>query len=57
MLSLVPIDVWIAAVLAGAVVLLAFFGPSIGAFAAIYIGLACARILSSKSSTANLAED
>ena len=39
MLSLIPIDVWIAAVLAGAVVLLAFFGPSLWAFAAIYIGV------------------
>jgi hypothetical protein len=39
MLSLIPIDVWIAAALAGTVVLLAFFGPSISAFAAIYIGL------------------
>ena len=39
MLSLIPIDVWIAAVLAGTVVLLAFFGPPIWAFAAIYIGV------------------
>ena len=39
MLSLIPIDVWIAAALAGTVVLLAFFGPPISAFAAIYIGL------------------
>ena len=39
MLSLIPIDVWIAAALAGIVVLLAFFGPPISAFAAIYIGL------------------
>ena len=46
MLSLIPRDIWIAAVLAGAVVLLAFFGPSLWAFAAIY--LACSRILSSK---------
>ena len=43
-LSLVPIDVWIAAALAGTVVLLAFFGPPISAFAAIYIGL-CAYIV------------
>jgi hypothetical protein len=44
MLSLMPVDVWIAAVLAGAIILLAFFGPSTGAFAAIYIGL-CAYIV------------
>ena len=44
MLSLIPIDVWIAAVLAGAVVLLAFFGPSTWAFAAIYVGV-CAYIV------------
>ena len=36
---MIPIDVWIAAALAGIVVLLAFFGPPISAFAAIYIGL------------------
>jgi hypothetical protein len=39
MLSLIPIDVWIAAALAGTGVLLAFFGPPIWAFAPIYIGL------------------
>ena len=39
MLSLIPIDVWIAAALAGIVVVLAFFGPPISAFAAVYIGL------------------
>ena len=44
MLSLIPVDVWVAAVLAVAVVLLAFFGPSTWAFAAIYIGL-CAYIV------------
>ena len=44
MLSLIPIDVWIAAALAGIVVLLAFFGAPVSAFAAIFIGL-CAYIV------------
>jgi hypothetical protein len=45
MLSLVPIDVWIAAALAGIVVLLAFFGAPVSAFAAICIALLCAYIV------------
>jgi hypothetical protein len=44
MVSLIPIDVWIAAALAATVVLLAFFGPPIWAFIAIYICL-CAYIV------------
>ena len=44
MLSLIPIDVWIAAALAGIVVLLAFFGAPVSAFAAICIAL-CAYIV------------
>ena len=44
MFALIPLDVWVAAVLAAAAGLMAIFGPSAGVFVLIYVFL-CAYII------------
>jgi hypothetical protein len=44
MFTLIPLDVWVAAVLAAAAGLMAIFGPSAGVFILIYVFL-CAYII------------
>jgi len=44
MFALIPLDVWVATVLAAAAGLMAIFGPSAGVFILIYIFL-CAYII------------
>ena len=44
MFTLIPLDVWVAAVLAAAAGLMAIFGPSAGVFNLIYVFL-CAYII------------
>ncbi len=44
MFTLIPLDVWVATVLAAAAGLMAIFGPSAGGFVLIYVFL-CAYII------------
>jgi hypothetical protein len=55
MFTLIPLDVWVAAVLAAAAGLMAIFGPSAGVFILIYVFFA--RISSSKSSATKSPDD